>query len=109
MNNLPGASEISPREWFRSHAYYLPVCVAYFVSLAGAFVVNVLGIRINGVAGQPALLYIVPGIVGMFVVLAKCRGELSLFWKHPLGEIDARAIREPRDEEKQQSVAVAEQ
>lgn len=70
------------------HRYFSHVMIAYFVGLLGAFLANLFGITINGVKGQPALLYIVPAILITFVVEARFRGQLDMFWTTPLTEID---------------------
>eukprot|EP00924_Labyrinthula_sp_SR-Ha-C_P008195 augustus_masked-scaffold_11-processed-gene-5.58-mRNA-1 protein AED:1.00 eAED:1.00 QI:0/0/0/0/1/1/2/0/769 len=72
--------------WFRSHFYFLWVVFAYFCGLAVTFVANMQGWTINGVPGQPALLYLVPFTIGAFCFLAKLKGELGTLWNSSLDD-----------------------
>eukprot|EP00930_Biecheleria_cincta_P062615 TRINITY_DN48076_c0_g1_i1.p1 TRINITY_DN48076_c0_g1~~TRINITY_DN48076_c0_g1_i1.p1 ORF type:complete len:530 (-),score=91.71 TRINITY_DN48076_c0_g1_i1:91-1638(-) len=56
--------------------YFTPALIGYFVGLC----VTIAALIIMKM-GQPALLYLVPGTLGTTLVLARCRGELSLLWE----------------------------
>lgn len=56
-------------------AYFTPVLVAYVGGLLAAFSANSITHM-----GQPALLYIVPGVLGAVAVTAARRGELGRLW-----------------------------
>ena len=45
-----------------------------------AFLANYYGITINGVRGQPALLYLVPCTLGVYIGMAKWKGEFEELW-----------------------------
>ena len=60
-----------PKPSFRKiHSYYIPLVIAYSLGLFMTFVANIRGWTVNGVKGQPALLYLVPFTLGCFVFLA---------------------------------------
>lgn len=60
---------------------YYPVLVpSYAFGLFLAFLANTLHLTINGVSGQPALLYLVPCTLGPAVLMAWYRGELEVLW-----------------------------
>ena len=61
-----------PRKWYQG--FHFPLCVAYGVGLIFANVAVALMQR-----GQPALLYLVPCLMGTFIVRA--RKELKQHWK----------------------------
>lgn len=65
------------------HAYFVVLLVGYGVGLALAFLFNMLGITINGVQGQPALLYLVPCTLGPLLVMSWCQGEFRELWDGP--------------------------
>lgn len=65
----------------RSSSYFVLTVVGYAVGLMLALMANYLGITINGVRGQPALLYLVPCTLGLVVVVAACRGDLGDMWR----------------------------
>jgi len=65
----PTAAVLSQR------TYFVPVMVAYVGGLLAAFAAN----SITGL-GQPALLYIVPSVLGAVVVLGATREELRALW-----------------------------
>ena len=71
----------------KAHTYFLTVSLFYFIGLLGAFLANLFGLTVNGVQGQPALLYIIPAIVFSFQILACARGDLKLFWSNSLEAI----------------------
>ena len=54
--------------------------VGYAVGLMLAFLANYYGITINGVRGQPALLYLVPCTLGVYIGMAKWKGEFEELW-----------------------------
>ncbi|CAI7744436.1 unnamed protein product [Closterium sp. NIES-53] len=56
--------------------YYLPAIIGYAVGLLLTFV----GLLLMNGNGQPALLYLVPCTLGVIVLLAWRRGELSALW-----------------------------
>ncbi|CAI5464873.1 unnamed protein product [Closterium sp. Yama58-4] len=56
--------------------YYLPAIIGYAVGLLLTFV----GLLLMSGNGQPALLYLVPCTLGVIVLLAWRRGELSALW-----------------------------
>merc|ERR1740130_1785196 len=60
---------------------YYPVLVpCYALGLFLAFLANALHITINGVAGQPALLYLVPCTLLPSILMAWHRDELQVLW-----------------------------
>lgn len=65
---------LSGKKGFQS--YYLPAVVGYFLGLC----VTLLVLMLTG-AGQPALLYLVPGTLGTAWVLAWKRGEAARAWR----------------------------
>ncbi|EQC25590.1 hypothetical protein SDRG_16560 [Saprolegnia diclina VS20] len=63
------------------HSYYVVLCVAY---AAGLLAANVMSIVLQQyVAGQPALMYIVPAMLGTIFVRAKASGDLDVLWDGP--------------------------
>eukprot|EP00941_MAST-03F_sp_MAST-3F-sp1_P000392 g392.t1 len=60
--------------------YFPHLLCWYGVGLMMAYLANYLHITINGVQGQPALLYLVPCSLGPLFCLSKMRGELHLIW-----------------------------
>ena len=56
-------------------SFYACLCAIF------AFLANTYEFTINGVKGQPALLYLVPCTLGPAVFLAWYRGELKLLWR----------------------------
>lgn len=65
----------------RRRVWYFPVLVfGYGIGLFLAFLANTLGWTINGVQGQPALLYLVPCTLGPSLFMAWRRKELAYLW-----------------------------
>ncbi|OQR92801.1 signal peptide peptidase-like, aspartyl protease family A22B [Thraustotheca clavata] len=63
------------------HSYYVHLCIAYAIGLLAA---NVMSIVLQEyVAGQPALMYIVPIMLGTIVYKAKADGEFDVLWHGP--------------------------
>jgi hypothetical protein len=60
--------------------YWLVASLGYGAGLALALLANAYNITINGVQGQPALLYLVPCTLGAVAGRAYLRGELSRLW-----------------------------
>ena len=52
----------------------------YLAGLSCALAANMYHLTINGVQGQPALLYLVPLTIGPVSLLAYLRGELPRLW-----------------------------
>ena len=52
----------------------------YLAGLSCALAANMYHLTINGVQGQPALLYLVPLTIGPVSLLAHLRGELPRLW-----------------------------
>mmetsp|Transcript_21407 Transcript_21407/g.41979 ORF Transcript_21407/g.41979 Transcript_21407/m.41979 type:complete len:658 (-) Transcript_21407:228-2201(-) len=87
----------TPTTFLRVHAYFFPLCVAYFVALGATLVANLFNINFSTqVEGQPALLYLVPCTVGTFVVLAWIRGDLRSLWTYSYEELYEQMISKPR-------------
>eukprot|EP00939_MAST-03C_sp_MAST-3C-sp1_P002362 g2362.t1 len=69
---------------------YFPILLAcYGLGLFLAFLANALHITINGVQGQPALLYLVPCTLFPSLYMARRRNELLLLWNWGSGDGDA--------------------
>ncbi|OQR85830.1 signal peptide peptidase-like, aspartyl protease family A22B [Achlya hypogyna] len=63
------------------HSYYVQLCVAY---AAGLLAANVMSIVLQPyVAGQPALMYIVPAMLATVTVKAKADGDWEVLWDGP--------------------------
>ena len=60
--------------------YFGWLMLGYGVGLSLAFVANVLRITINGVQGQPALLYLVPCTLIPLLVLGHFQGDFGKLW-----------------------------
>jgi hypothetical protein len=60
--------------------YFGWLMFGYGAGLSLAFVANVLGITINGVRGQPALLYLVPCTLGPLLALGRIQGDFKALW-----------------------------
>jgi hypothetical protein len=75
------------------------VC-AYAIGLMLAFLANVFEWTINGVQGQPALMYIVPATLSCFIGLAAARGDLRAIWSSAWLDWEL-----PREETSEQSQA----
>lgn len=60
--------------------FYPTLIVCYAAGLFLAYLANTLGWTINGVRGQPALLYLVPLTLGPLLLMAWRRGELPTVW-----------------------------
>ena len=52
----------------------------YAIGLAVTLAANTYGWTFNGVQGQPALLYLVPGVLGAIGVRALLEGEVGSIW-----------------------------
>lgn len=61
--------------------YFGWTVAGYAIGLAVTLCANAYGWTFNGVEGQPALLYLVPGVVGSQLVRSALRGELSDVWE----------------------------
>uniref|UniRef100_A0A7S4R100 PA domain-containing protein n=1 Tax=Alexandrium monilatum TaxID=311494 RepID=A0A7S4R100_9DINO len=64
--------------------YFLPAVVGYCVGLC-VTVAAVLAMH----KGQPALLYLVPGTLGLTLLLSTCRGDLASLWRGLPEDYDA--------------------
>mmetsp|Transcript_19627 Transcript_19627/g.66230 ORF Transcript_19627/g.66230 Transcript_19627/m.66230 type:complete len:371 (+) Transcript_19627:2204-3316(+) len=60
--------------------YWGAASAGYLAGLACALAANMYHLTINGVQGQPALLYLVPLTTGPVSLLAHLRGELPRLW-----------------------------
>ena len=60
--------------------YFVWAGVGYALGLAVTHAANIYGWTFNGVQGQPALLYLVPGVIGSQLVRASLHGELHAVW-----------------------------
>jgi len=87
-SNVAGRTE--PRE---GSPYFPFLIIGYAVGLLLAFGANYFEITINGVHGQPALLYLVPCTLGLHLVLSWKKGELSEQW----GTIETNGLSEEND------------
>ena len=82
----PGLPCVSPRPETRDQPkatgvpYFGWLMLGYGIGLSLAFVANVLGITINGVRGQPALLYLVPCTLGPLLLLGRIQGDFKALW-----------------------------
>mmetsp|Transcript_917 Transcript_917/g.1112 ORF Transcript_917/g.1112 Transcript_917/m.1112 type:complete len:688 (+) Transcript_917:240-2303(+) len=76
------------RKFLKVHYYFFPVCIAYFLALLFTISANIFEWQINGVRGQPALIYLVPACLGTFMVMAKRKNELHLYWKYELDRLN---------------------
>jgi len=61
--------------------YFLWAVVGYAVGLLVTEAANAYGWTFNGVHGQPALLYLVPGVIGSQLLRAVLMGELGRVWE----------------------------
>ena len=61
--------------------YYAWAVVGYILGLTVALCANAFAWTINGVDGQPALLYLVPGVIGSQLIRSALRGETGSLWK----------------------------
>ena len=61
--------------------YFLWAVIGYGVGLLVTQAANVYGWTFNDVQGQPALLYLVPGVVGSQFIRAVLCGELPAIWE----------------------------
>ncbi|KAL4102627.1 hypothetical protein PRIC1_006371 [Phytophthora ramorum] len=60
-------------------------CVATCAYAFGLMIANIMAIVLrNVVAGQPALMYVVPAMLFTILGLAKVRGELAVMWDDPI-------------------------
>uniref|UniRef100_A0A7S0Q5W2 Uncharacterized protein n=1 Tax=Coccolithus braarudii TaxID=221442 RepID=A0A7S0Q5W2_9EUKA len=66
------------------HSYWALSVVGYALGLLLALLANTLHITVNGVAGQPALLYLVPCTLGVVAARAHLKGQLPLLWSGSL-------------------------
>jgi len=60
--------------------YYPSAVIGYALGLAITLYANASGWTFNDVKGQPALLYLVPGVLGSFFLRAVRHGEVSIVW-----------------------------
>ena len=72
---------VSWRAWMRAHTYWLSTCAAYAFGLGLTFTANVRGWTINGVRGQPALLYLAPLTLLAVLGLSLARRETGVLWR----------------------------
>ena len=68
----------APDAWF---GYYTFAVVGYAVGLLTTLAANAYGWTFNGVQGQPALLYLVPGVIGFQLLRAVIACELQPTWE----------------------------
>ncbi|KOO26815.1 signal peptide peptidase-like 2b [Chrysochromulina tobinii] len=68
----------APNAWF---GYYTFAVVGYAVGLLVTLAANAYGWTFNGVQGQPALLYLVPGVIGFQLLRAVIACELQATWE----------------------------
>ena len=61
-------------------SYFALTVGGYAVGLGLALAANAFHVTVNGVEGQPALLYLVPCTLGAIVAHAARRGELGAVW-----------------------------
>ena len=64
----------------RWDSYFAPCVLAYAIGLGMALAANALRITVNGVQGQPALLYLVPATLGAVWWRAMRRTEVPALW-----------------------------
>jgi signal peptide peptidase-like 2B len=75
--------EMGRQDQTREGTTYFPwLVIGYAVGLMMAFLANYFQITINGVHGQPALLYLVPCTLGTHVVLSWRKGEFIEQWNN---------------------------
>jgi len=85
-NPNPGPDPIRPTHGsFRGLAvggvgYFSCAVVGYAIGLAITLAANAYGLTFNGVQGQPALLYLVPGVLGALLLRACTRSQLAEVW-----------------------------
>jgi len=60
--------------------YFSCAVVGYAIGLAITLAANAYGLTFNGVQGQPALLYLVPGVLGALLLRACTRSQLAEVW-----------------------------
>lgn len=68
----------APNAWF---GYYTFAVVGYAVGLLVTLAANAYGWTFNGVQGQPALLYLVPSVIGFQLLRAVIACELQATWE----------------------------
>ena len=80
--------------------YFVVLLAGYAVGLLLALLANMLGLTINGVRGQPALLYLVPCTLGPLCILARQRGEFAVLWSPPskAGEEETESHQDVREQ-----------
>lgn len=62
--------------------YFCAASISYAV---GLLLANVMAVVLEAfVAGQPALMYIVPCMLGTVVTMARCKGEIGSMWHGPV-------------------------
>jgi len=74
------SAALAPLRTARTGGYYVWAVVGYALGLIITQAANVYGWTFNDVQGQPALLYLVPGVIGSQVVRAICMREISSVW-----------------------------
>mmetsp|Transcript_75232 Transcript_75232/g.243544 ORF Transcript_75232/g.243544 Transcript_75232/m.243544 type:complete len:533 (+) Transcript_75232:3-1601(+) len=90
VSHLLRYDKLSKQRWWTG--YFATSIVGYFFGLAATIVV-----LMWTHAGQPALLYLVPGTLGSTLCRSWCRGEWSKLW-HGLPESDAGAVKAAVDD-----------
>jgi len=85
-------------QFLLSHRYYIPVCIAYSMGFIAVLLANKYEITINGVQGQPALLYLVPFTLGTFHFLAYRNKDLATLWNISLASLDPEEFEEDTEE-----------
>ena len=83
-----GGAGALDRRW----GYFVITGIGYAVGLLLAFLANIFRISINGVRGQPALLYLVPSTLGPLVVVAMRRRELGKLWRGPFKDKESERL-----------------
>ena len=79
---LGSAPSASPRGCAASEgcSYFKLAAGGYALGLALTLAANTYGLTFNDVQGQPALLYLVPCVIGAFFLRAVPRHELAAVW-----------------------------
>jgi len=90
----------------RRISYYVLLCIGYATGLMLTVLANVYHITINGVEGQPALLYLVPCTIIPLSILSYCRGEFSDMWNGTPFTHDAAKPRNSDSDEGQNSTTL---
>lgn len=79
--------------------YFMACLVGYVVAISTTIAVMIIFDH-----GQPALLYLVPGVILAVSLTALCNGEFKLMWEHSedkfIGAAEENAEEEKTDEKK---------